>query len=73
MSLPHDQSEIPIPWGGIFKRLASIARLKTRNHAAVITVKILVDRNAKPIAWTCPDVTTLEPVSASDRIADLLS
>ncbi len=57
-----------------FVRSAQMRIAKSRNQGlAVVYVKIFIDDNGRPIQWTEPEITKLEPWRRMQHALDLLT
>ena len=56
-------------WSTIARRLESCAR---GMGVKVVIVRVVV-RNGRPVHWTKPEVTPIEPASKADRFVALLT
>lgn len=50
-------------WFNLIRRLQAAARCQSGH--AIITISIVVDADGKPIAWTEPQTTKMEPMSST--------
>lgn len=57
-------------WFNLIRRLQSAARCQSGH--AIITISVVVDSDGKPIAWTEPQMTKIEPLSTSHQWISLL-
>jgi len=55
--------DIKPQWLNVIRRLQSVAR--RGNHYAILSIKVLVDRDGHPIQWTEPQRTGIEPMSSN--------
>jgi hypothetical protein len=62
IQLPED---IQPQWLSVIRRLQSVSK---SSGLSVVTIKILVDENGVPQAWTEPEQTKIEPKSAASAI-----
>jgi hypothetical protein len=58
-------------WLNVIRRLQSVGRQKNEGYA-VLTIRVLVDGDGKPVTWSEPECTKLEPM-ANGAIPDVLA
>jgi hypothetical protein len=49
------------------------AKASKNNGLAVVIVKVLVDGDGKPVSWTEPEMTRIEPWRRSQMLLDVLT
>ena len=69
MSRPENLKQ---KWFSVASRLQSVS--STLNSNAIIKITIIVDSTGTPVAWTNPDIKTIEPRSQGLQwIRDILT
>ena len=59
-------------WLSVVRRLQSVAR-RDNHGLAVLTIAILVDADGKPVQWTEPKRTLIEPKASAEQLLALLT
>lgn len=66
---PGDLEEL-LPWLNIIRRMRSVS---ITSGYAVLGIRVIVDNEGKPVQWTSPTVTLLEPKHSGEAIDVLLT
>lgn len=64
-------SDISPNWLKVVRRLQSVSR--NTNGAAILSIRIVVDRDGVPSFWTEPEIAKIEPSSQSHAFLQLLT